>query len=128
MPEKEWLLFRHRPPLWLPHSTTDDSDGPTPERFWKVRRGAPSSAADGQCRGERIAPLRHATISGGFSAGFARVLAVGHGQDAGEGCRREKEWKLRGMAHSAMPRGSFFSECGSQSGGLCLKRMASFQA
>ena len=89
MPEKNGFFSGadHRSGSALP---TDDSDGPTPERFWKVRRGAPSSAADGQCRRGRIAPLRHATISGGFSAGFARVLAVGHGQDAGEGCRREK--------------------------------------
>ena len=35
-------------------------------------------------------PFGTLAISGGFSAGFARVLAVGHGQDAGEGCRRER--------------------------------------
>ena len=72
-------------------------------------------------------PFGTLTISGGFSAGFARVLAVGHGQDAGEGCRRE-EWKLRGMAHSAMPRGSILSRVRKPERWSMPERMASFQA
>ena len=52
--------------------------------------GAHPAPLMASAEGERIAPLRHAGHQRRLRAWVARVLAVGHGQDAGEGCRREK--------------------------------------